>query len=416
LAVLLFLGASVSQRDAIRQARATGFRVVAVDGDPHAVAFADADVAEVVDFSDVDAVTEVGRRHAVAGVVAIATDRAVPAAAVVAERLRLPGIGSAAAEAMTNKAVMRSRLAEARVRQPDHVVIDDKSDTASLLDRVGAPAVLKPVDSGGQRGVALIHDLASLEAELPVTLAYSPSRCAILERYVEGSELNGIIVVADGTPHLVSFSDRLRPPGPGFGVGWIHLFPSRLDPALLRRAEETAIAAVVALGLKEGIAFPQLLVTSDDVFVVEVAARIAAGQMADLVQFGVGVDLVQIALLQSIAQPITPELWRPRFEQPLAIRFFTAKPGVLPAGEIVALGGLEEVRTSPGVVKAELYMRVGETIAPVRVDADRRGYVIATADDPQRALELADHAAARLVVQVSPSEDGKSLRLRDAIG
>jgi biotin carboxylase len=47
-------------------------------------------------------------------------------------------------------------------------------------------------------------------------------------------------------------------------------------------------------------AFPQLLVThSGDLVVVEVAARIPAGQMADLVRLCVGVDLVDIALRRS---------------------------------------------------------------------------------------------------------------------
>ena len=34
----------------------------------------------------------------------------------------------------------------------------------------------------------------------------------------------------------------------------------------------------------------------------------------------------------------------------------------------------------PGVVQAETYLQVGEVIRPVRLDGDRRGYVIATAD------------------------------------
>src|SRR5262249_45564743 len=189
--------------------------------------------------------------------------------------------------------------------------------------------------------------------------------------------------------------------GAGFGDGWVHLFPSSADPAMLVRAEQTAHEAVIALGLKDGIAFPQLFVTSNDVFVVEVAARIAAGQMADLVRVGVGVDLVQIALLQAIAMKVPAELWQPKFEQPLAIRFFTAQPGVLPVGTIAAIEGFQSVRSSPGIVKAGLYMRVGETINPVCVDADRRGYVIATADDPQEALRLADAAAANLIVRVA---------------
>jgi carbamoylphosphate synthase large subunit len=70
------LGASVSQLPAIRQARAEGYRVVTVDGDPAAVGFAEADAAQVIDFSDRAAVVAYARRERVDGVVAISTDRA----------------------------------------------------------------------------------------------------------------------------------------------------------------------------------------------------------------------------------------------------------------------------------------------------------------------------------------------------
>jgi biotin carboxylase len=264
------------------------------------------------------------------------------------------------------------------------------------------PAVIKPVDSGGQRGVSVIGSRRDLVERLPQTIAYSTSKRAILERYVEGSELNAIVVVRRGEPQLVTLSDRLRPPGPGFGVGWIHLYPSQLPAAALATAEAVAVAAVRALGLQDGIAFPQLLVTGErDVVVVEVAARIPAGQMADLVRLGVGVDLVDIALRQARGEEIPRELVEPRFERPLAIRFLTASPGLLPTGRVVTVDGLDSVRSAPGVLEAGLYIQLGETISPVQVDADRRGYVIATARDPQAALELADHAARRLRVEVA---------------
>jgi biotin carboxylase len=202
----------------------------------------------------------------------------------------------------------------------------------------------------------------------------------------------------------VTLSDRLRPDGPGFGVGWVHLFPSTLSDDVLERAAVLAEQAVDALGLEEGIGFPQLLVASGEVFVVEVAARIPAGQMADLVKFGVGIDLVEIALRQAVGERITEEQRTPKFIQPLAIRFMTASPGPLPVGRIRSIEGLDAVRSSPGVVKADVYMKAGETINPVQVDADRRGFVIATADDSSTALDLADQALAMLEVEVT---DGK---------
>lgn len=77
MARLLFLGASVSQVPAMRHAKARGDVVVACDGDPNAVGFGLCDVAEVVSFSDVDAVEEIAVRHRVEGVLAVCTDRAV---------------------------------------------------------------------------------------------------------------------------------------------------------------------------------------------------------------------------------------------------------------------------------------------------------------------------------------------------
>jgi hypothetical protein len=66
--------------------------------------------------------------------------------------------------------------------------------------------------------------------------------------------------------------------------------------------------------------------------------------------------------------------------------------------------GLDAVRASPGVLEADLYIQLGETINPVQVDADRRGYVTARAEDPWAALELADAAAQKLQVVVRPQE------------
>ena len=403
---VLFLGASVSQVAAIRRAHELGLRVVAVDGDPHAVGFADADVAECVDFSDVGRSIEVASRHGIDGVVAISTDRAVPVAAAIAEALNLPGIGSETARLMTNKAAMRARLGEASIPQPTFAVLGAGDDPAGALASVGPPAVLKPIDSGGQRGLFVVETPDQLRECWPITLSHSRTATAILERYVEGTELNGIAVVCDGEPHLITLSDRLRPPGRGFGVGWAHLYPSTLPQATLARVAETAAAAIRALGLRNGIAFPQLLATEDDVLVVEVAARVPAGQMADLVRLGTGVDLVQIALGQALGETVDQELVRPRFQQTLAIRFLTAEPGVLPTGRVDSIFGLDAVRASPGVLEADLYLQLGETINPVQVDADRRGYIITTAADPQTALELADQAARELEVIVRPRGSG----------
>ena len=394
---VLFVGAGRHQRRAIAQARATGLRVVAVDRNPDAPGLAAADVSEVVDFSDVDAVIEVARRHAVDGVLTISADRAVPVVAAVAEALGLPGIGTETAYVMTQKIAMRRVLGDAGVPQPAFAAVRNVHEGYAALERVGLPAVLKPADSGGQRGIFRLETPDDLERHLHVALGESPTGEAIIEAYVEGLELNGLVIVRDGEAFPLTLSDRLRPPGIGFGVGWIHVYPATIYADQLEEAERVAVHAVHALGLRDGIAFPQLLATDDGrVLVIEVAARIPGGQMADLARHAVGVDLVEIALRQALGEEVPDEIARPRFTQPLAIRFLTASPGPLPTGTVREIGSLEKVSAFPGVVQADLYLSVGETIRPVQLDGDRRGYVIAIADTNVEALERAE-AAVQLV-------------------
>jgi len=398
---VLFIGAGRHQRRAIRQARERGLRVIAVDRNPDALGFAEADARVVVDFSDVGAVLDAVAGEEFDGVLTVSADRAVPVVAAIAEARGLPGIGVETAHLMTHKVAMRRRLAEEGVPQPRFAALRKLSERRRAADEVGFPAVLKPADSGGQRGIFLVESVGDIEAHMHEALSASPTQEAIFEEYVEGTEMNGIVIARAGEAWTLTLSDRLRPPGIGFGVGWIHVYPATVYGDQLEESERVAARAARALGLETGIAFPQLIAATDGrVVVVEVAARIPGGQMTDLVRHAVGVDLVEVQLRMALGEELPDELVTPRFRQPLAIRFLTASPGPLRPGRVKRVGSLEKVRAFPGVVQAETYLVEGETIRPVRLDGDRRGYVIAVADTNLEALDRAEAAAGLVDVEV----------------
>jgi biotin carboxylase len=398
---VLFVGAGRHQRRAIAQAKEAGLRVAAVDRNPDAPGLALADIAKVVDFSDAAAVLKATARVKLDGVLTISADRAVPVVAAIAEARSLPGIGVETAHLLTNKIAMRRRLGERGVPQPRFAAARTLSETRRAADEVGFPAVLKPADSGGQRGVFRVDSLDDVDAHLHEALVASPTGEAILEEFVEGTELNGMLVARGSEVIPLTLSDRLRPPGIGFGVGWIHVYPPTIPPEQLSEAEDVAVRTVRALELRDGIAFPQLIAHPDGrVVVVECAARIPGGQMADLVRVAVGVDLVDVQLRLALGDPLPDEVVRPQFAQPLAIRFLTAQPGPLPTGRVTSVGPLDKVLAFPGVVQADVYLQLGETIRPVRLDGDRRGYVLAVGDTNLEALDRAEAASRLLDVEV----------------
>jgi len=399
---VLFVGAGRHQRRALVRVKELGVRVVAVDRNPEAPGLAVADVAEVVDFANVAEVAEVGRRHGVRGVMTFAADRAVPVVAGVAETSGLPGIGTETAHLMTNKIAMRRRLADAGVPQPRFAAIRHVREVRAAADAVGFPAVLKPADSAGQRGLFLVASVDDVERHLHAALAQSTDEEAILESYHPGLEVNGLLVARGGDVTVVTLSDRRRPPGAGFGVAVAHVYPSTLFGDALAEVERVGRSTVHALGLRDGIAYPQVIWGDDGVArLIEVAARIPAGQMDSVARYGVGVDLVEIALRQALGQAVSDELVQPERQQPMAISFLTAAPGPLPTGKLVSVSGLDKVLAFPGVVEADLYFQEGETIRPVRVDGDRRGYVIALGATNLDAVERAEAAARLLDVEVA---------------
>jgi biotin carboxylase len=399
---VLFVGAGRHQRRAIGRVQELGVRVVAVDGNAEAPGLALADAGETVDFDDVDAVAAVGRAHSVDGVLTVAADRAVPVVAAVAERLGLPGIGSETAHLATNKIAMRRVFADRGVPQPQFAGVRHFPEVKAAARAVGFPAVLKPADSAGQRGIFLVRSADELAAQLVLTIAASPTEEAIVERYHEGREVNTLLVARGGEVRLLTASDRIRPDGAGFGVALAHLYPSTLFGDALAEVERVAVAAVRAIGLEDGIAYPQLLVSPHDneVLAVEIAARIPAGQMDEVPRYGVGIDLVEIAVLQALGEVVPDELVTPGFQQPVAIRFLTAEPGPLPTGVVRAVGPLDKARAFPGVERVDTWIQPGETIRPVQTDGDRRGYVIAVGDTNLEALERAEAASSLIDVLV----------------
>jgi biotin carboxylase len=397
---VLFVGAGRHQRRSILRAQELGLRVAAVDGNPDALGLEVADLPEVVNFSDVDAVERAARKHKVDGVLTISSDRAVPVVAAVAERLGLPGIGLETATRMTDKLAMRRALAEAGLPQPRFAAVRTLAEAKEALADIGLPAVLKPADASGQRGLALVATEEELADHFDEAIERATTGEAILESFHQGLEVNTLLVARAGKPLLLTASDRLRPQGRGFGVALTHLYPTTVTGERLSELERAAVECVRALSLSNGVAYPQLLVSEDGVRLVEVAARVPGGQMSELVRHAIGVDLVEVALRQALGQEIPDELVEPRFRQPLAIHFLTACPGALRPGRLVRFGDPQSLLALPGVVQAETYFAPGETIRPVQVDGDRRGYVIAYGDTREQALERAEAAAAALEVEI----------------
>ena len=283
----------------MREARAS---VVAVDRNAEAPGLASADVAEVVDFTDVARSPRSDGGIGVDGVLTVSADRAVPVVAAVAEDLGLPGIGVDTAHRMTHKLEMRGRSPGGAFRSRRTRPFGP-GDAARALETSGS----RPFSARRLRRTA--RGLSGRQRGR--SRARSRERSRSRRRRGAGGGVRGghrderDRDRARRRAARLTLSDRLRPPGIGFGVGWMHVYPPSIPADQLARAEQIAVDVGAGARAADGIAFPQLIAAPDGrVVVVEVAARIPGGQMADLVRHAVGVDLVEIALRQALGEEV----------------------------------------------------------------------------------------------------------------
>jgi biotin carboxylase len=387
-------GGSRSQLGLLEQARALGHEVCVVDGAETAPLLAEADHRIVRSFAGVEGVLAELDRLGIEpiAVATMGSDQAVLPTARLAERLGLPGLPVRTAEIVADKRKMRAAFEAAGVTSPRGLEITSADERA--LEEVGLPAVVKPVDGSGQRGVTEIRRTDELPAAVDRALAASRAGAAVLERYVEGDEytVNGFLLEGDYFPMSVT-QRRLHPPPP-LGVCIAHRYPSRFagEPGLF----ELAHAASTAVGIESGPSYVQVRVEEDRPWVIEVGARLGGGKDAELAKLVTGFDAIRANVLWALDKLERADLGHGEPEAPCGqVRFVVAPPG-----RITRLDATPALRLE-GVHEAGFYWQEGMVLPPLTSGAERLGYLLLTAADEAELDARTEQALDALVIEIA---------------
>lgn len=260
---------------------------------------------------------ETARLHSVLGFDGVITscDYYLPTVARIAGHLGLPGPGPEAVENACRKDATRRVLADAGLPGPRFAVHEEWADLARAAREIGYPLVAKPVDLCAGMYVRRVDDEAQL-ADLVRALADFPvnargqrrTPAVLLEELLDGPEVSVETVSYAGAVHMVGVTDKSIGGAPAF-IETGHMFPAALPLADLDAAEQTALGALKALGLTDGVvAHTEIKLTSDGPRVVEVNPRPAGNRITELVRHVTGIDLA--AAFVDVALGRRPDLRR----------------------------------------------------------------------------------------------------------
>ncbi len=396
---VFILGAGVMQMPAIAAAHELGWRVVAADGNPAAPGVADCDAFHHVDLKDHSGLLEVAKgvqaRGGLDAVFTAGTDFSA-VVAWLAHQLGLPGHSPEAAQAASDKLVMRSRFARAGLPSPRFAEFSaPMAPSASLPEGLELPLVVKPADNMGARGCRLATSLPELRQAIEVALPLSRSGRVIVEEYIEGPEFSIDALVYDGEFRIRGFADRHIHFAPYF-VELGHTMPSTIAPAIREEVLRVFVAGARALGLSHGAAKGDMkwCPSRGGPFIGEIAARLSGGYMSGWTwPYASGHDLTRDALL--LAAGLRPPADFVDRGGSSAERAFMSIPG-----RVVGISGLRAAKIYPGIKELFVRVRPGDEVVFPSNNVEKCGNLISQADSVEEAKASAEAVIRGIVVRL----------------
>ncbi len=322
-------------------------------------------------------------------------------AALIKERLGIDGNPLTPVLLTRDKGKMRERMREAGIASIPHAVVTSVEQVVAFGHQCGWPIILKPANGVGSRQ---IHKLFSQDdaAAAFTTIRQDDNTASVIkhdfpdqdilaEKFVAGPEVSVEAISWDGRHSVLCVTDKITTGYPRF-VETGHSLPSALPPATTDAIEALVRAFLDAVGHRHGPSHTEVIVTEQGPIIVESHTRTGGDRIFEMVELAFGVDLFG-ATLQGFAgcfPSVTPSK-----SGGAAIRYLT-----LPEGRVSAIDGVEQAAGLPGVVRCDVGIKVGDR-AKAFIDSNvRYGYVLATGDSREQAIENVERAMAAITIVV----------------
>ncbi|HAK47459.1 MAG TPA: carboxylate--amine ligase [Spirochaeta sp.] len=409
--IIHILGGGAGQLSAIRRCRSTGLTSFVTDMNLDAPGCLLADYCSAASTFDAEQTIAAARDFQartgskIDALIVTGTDQPVLTAALTAEALGIEYfLDSARAALVTNKKVMKERLASAGIPAAAYCFIAPGFDD-SELEGLQFPVVVKPLDSQGQRGVYRLESAAEVRMRIDEVLGYSRCSDILVEEYYPSDEITLSGWLIGGKLHIFSVTDRVTIENPpSIGVCIAHHYPSKYNSRLpeIRRLTEDIIKT---FGLTEGPVYFQYLIgtvssacaDSHDrrggIIINETACRLGGAYEDQFIPFITGVDILDLMIKLSCgreADADSAELLSAADLHPgrvVSLQMFFCAEGL-----ISSLSGMAEARELSGVIDGAFLLEPCTEVRSRMNSGQRAGYFIVCCGSQAEADEIVKQA------------------------
>lgn len=322
----LILGTITSQAEAMQWLKKNGWQVSACGHVQEGPGVAIADNFYLVDILDIPRVIELAKKIKADVIYSVGSDIAMPTIAQASKNLGLPCFfDPETTEILHRKLRTRQFLNDHGISTTSFKKLTSIED---LQGFTAFPAIIKPADSQGQRGISIVHNFEEAASLLPHSLSASRTYKAIIEELIYGTEISVHAFVVDSELKFFLPSDRHVWQGPAVGVPTGHVMPSRfVSQDDLPKVKQLVQSCIQSLGITDGPLYFQMKICPvHGPKIIEIAPRLDGCHMWRLIEFYTGVNLIKTCF-DSLAGLPWQEAQDHKPQAPCSLWFFLQKTG-----------------------------------------------------------------------------------------
>lgn len=294
---LLILGSQFEFTELVKKSVRRGYYTVVCDGYPDGPARAFADKAYTIPVIQIDEIARMCREEKIDHIITSFSDIMFECMVRIADKAGLPCyLTPGQLDAYRSKAVTKQICSQLGIRVPKYRVLRCEEDLG-IGAPIRYPALIKPIDSYGSRGLAIVHDREEALRELKEAVSLSFSKAAMIESISQGQELNCMAFVTDGRVRLMSIADRMtesydphRIP-----VNYAIRYPSRYFEETAEMVTKIFQKFADHTGQKQGPMAMQCFYDGEGIEVCEIAGRMF-GFEHEMVTLTTGLDVEDLLL------------------------------------------------------------------------------------------------------------------------
>ncbi len=380
---LIIIGGGHLQVPLIQKSSAMGIRSIVFDVNEHAQGMQICDQPIKMSTHDIDGCVRTAKTlknsYDIHGVITVGTDASMAVAAI-ANALNLPGNRYSSAKNATNKVLMRTALQKHKLAVPTFQAVWSLSEARqAVLDKIGLPAVLKPAENMGSRGVIKINSHRQLMTAIKEAKMYAPTGEMIIEKYLPGPELSVDALVFKNKIWITGVADRIFSNNPHYFIEFGHNMPSQLPLPLIQEAEDTMKQAMRALEITTGGAKGDLKLTPQGFYIGEIAARLSGGFMSShTYPLASNVDLYSAAIRIALGNfPFSAAEERIIEERSYLNGTAIERSICVHAGKISELQGIEEIQAKHGIKHVYIKRNKKDIVPILKNNLDKLGHIVA---------------------------------------